>query len=55
MAHPSVFGPQVFLGARAFDLSGVQVNSVEADSAVRCEHSEFESPRWTGAFPDGLW
>jgi hypothetical protein len=28
---------------RAFDPSGVQVNSAESDSAVGCKHSEFES------------
>jgi hypothetical protein len=28
---------------RAFDPSGVQVNSAESDSAVGCKHGEFES------------
>lgn len=28
---------------RAFDPSGVQVNSAESDSAVRCMHGQFES------------
>jgi hypothetical protein len=34
----------------AFDPSGVHVNSAESDSAVRCEHGEFESSTWAGEF-----
>jgi hypothetical protein len=42
--YPSIFEPAVFAGwYGTFDTSGVQVNSAESDSAVRCRHGEFES------------